>query len=114
GFIAKGFDRGHAQIGSQFVQFGVEVSNRSIPPMTWPCITCHTATHSLRATATAALLRPRRRAIARPHFCNGLLIWRSFLADWISRARIAPRPWRLSAVAPSHSPLWHTLGLSPR
>src|SRR5439155_16746578 len=27
--------------------------------MTWPCITCHTATHSLRATATAALLRPR-------------------------------------------------------
>src|SRR6266516_4258702 len=47
--------------------------------MTWPCITCHTATHSLRATATAALLRPRRRAMARPHFCSGLFDLEEFL-----------------------------------
>ena len=43
----------------------------SSAPMTWPMSTCHTAAASLRATATAALLRPRRAATASPHFCSG-------------------------------------------
>jgi hypothetical protein len=58
-----------------------------------------------RATATAALLRPRRAATARPHFCNGLVTSSGFLPDWISNARSAPPPCRLSAPPPSKLPL---------
>src|SRR5205814_6644491 len=39
---------------------------------------------------------------------------RSFLPDWMSKARSAPLPCRLSAPLPSKLPLCDTLGLRPK
>src|SRR5256885_13049948 len=68
---------------ANLLSFVWSVSSRSSVPIACPIITCQSATQSFRATATAALFRPRRAASASPHFCSGLFTSRSFLPDWM-------------------------------
>src|SRR5204862_8006693 len=105
--IAKGTECGRAQFGSELAELYLE----RVESLQRADQVSH---QSLRASATAALFRPRRAATARPHFCSGLFTSNSFLPDWMSSARNAPLPCRLSALLPSKLPLCDTLGLSPK
>src|SRR5438552_462522 len=67
--IAKGLECGRTYLGCEFAELcleGIESLQRSDHVSHQ---TCQRATQSFRATATAALLRPRRAATARPHSC---------------------------------------------